>query len=36
MKHGNANTLSKNLMGVANGKKLKMKSETLKPWQHWQ
>jgi hypothetical protein len=34
MKHGSENALSKNLMGVANGIFLKMKSETLEPWQY--
>jgi hypothetical protein len=32
----NANILSKTLMGVANGNVLKMKFETLEPWQYWQ
>jgi hypothetical protein len=36
MKHGDANTLSKNIMGVANGIFFKMKPETLEPWQYWQ
>jgi len=36
MKHDSANTLSKNLMDVANGIFLKMKFETLEPWQYLQ